>query len=164
MSALNNPIVVEISGPNTSGKTHVMAVIQNALEQAGLASSSIAVIGCDNSPESYLEIRKKVAFEGLPDRVKERTVHLVETYGKQNVHRSYEVNLNQEQLTELNGLLKSTHLDLPSFRREVRSCGTNYEWLQRNILKRNQPSPRLKQLLGIKAPENTLPPTEIEGG
>lgn len=75
------------------------------------------------------------------------------------------MNLNQDQLAELNGLLRSTNLVLPSFRREVRSCGTNYEWLQKNLLKRNaQASARLKELLGIKAPKVTLPSTEVEGG
>lgn len=75
------------------------------------------------------------------------------------------MNLNQEQLAELNTLLKSTKLDLPSFRREVRSCGTNYEWLQKNLTKRNQNAPaRLKELLGIKTPKPVVPATEVEGG
>jgi hypothetical protein len=73
------------------------------------------------------------------------------------------VNLNQAQLAELNTLLKSTNLDLPSFRREVRSCGTNYEWLQKNLTKRNQnASARLKELLGIKPAK--VAATEVEGG
>lgn len=82
MSALDQPIVVTVSGQNCSGKTHVAAVIHNALEQAGLAGGSVVVQGCDNTPESYVAIRKKVAVEGLPVSIKERTVHLVETYGQ----------------------------------------------------------------------------------
>lgn len=75
------------------------------------------------------------------------------------------MNLNQAELAELNTLLKSTNLDLPSFRREVRSCGTNFEWLQKNLTKRNQnASPRLKQLLNIKAPKPVVLETEVEGG
>jgi hypothetical protein len=75
------------------------------------------------------------------------------------------VNLNKEQLEELNRLLKSTNLDLPSFKREVRSCGTNYSWLQKNILKRNPNAPdRLKQLLNISVVKTRVPLTEVEGG
>lgn len=73
------------------------------------------------------------------------------------------MNLNAAELQELNALLKSNDLDLPSFRREVRSCGTNYEWLQKNILKRNQNAPgRLQQLLRIE--KKKVPATEVEGG
>lgn len=73
------------------------------------------------------------------------------------------MNLNSAQLTELNSLLKSPDLELPSFRREVRSCGTNYEWLQKNLLKRNQNAPgRLQQLLCIE--KKKVPATEVEGG
>lgn len=73
------------------------------------------------------------------------------------------MNLNQKELEELNHMLKSSNLDLPSFRREVRSCGTNYEWLQKNLTKRNTGAPaRLKQLLGIKIPR--IASTEVEGG
>ena len=61
------------------------------------------------------------------------------------------MNLKQEQLEELNTLLKLEKLDIPSFRKEVLSTGTNYSWLQKHILKKNPNiSNRLKELLYIK--------------
>lgn len=61
------------------------------------------------------------------------------------------MNLNSTQLEELNTLLKSKSLDLPTFRREVSSSGNNYSWLQRNIEIRNKEvDPKLKKLLGFK--------------
>lgn len=61
------------------------------------------------------------------------------------------MNLQSHELHELNGLLNKEKLVLPSFRREVSPSGSNYAWLQKNILKKNPTiSPRLKQLLYIK--------------
>ena len=45
--------------------------------------------------------------------------------------------LDHEQLTTLNSLLKDTDLDLPDYRRVVKSSGSNYKWLRKNIQKRN---------------------------
>jgi len=62
------------------------------------------------------------------------------------------VNISKEELIELNDLLKSPELDIPSFRREVRSCGANYSWLQKNLTKKNPNVPaRLKELLNINS-------------
>jgi len=73
------------------------------------------------------------------------------------------VNLNQEQLVELNTLLKSQKLDLPSFRREVRSCGTNFGWLQKHLTMKNPDAPaRLKELLGIQERKQKPQVTEEE--
>ena len=80
MSKLDNPIVVTVTGPTHSGKTHVLAVIQNALEQAGIPSSNIVVQGCDNTPESYMEIKSFVATQGVPEAMKGNAIHLVESY------------------------------------------------------------------------------------
>lgn len=75
------------------------------------------------------------------------------------------MNLSNDEVIELNLLLKSTKLELPSFKREVtKHCG-NYQWLQKNILKRNPNiSDRLKQLLDIKPVKAQVPETEVEGG
>jgi len=60
------------------------------------------------------------------------------------------MNLNSFELQELNEFLSDSKLDIPSYRREVSSSGTNYIWLQKNILKRNPNiSNRLKELLKI---------------
>lgn len=60
------------------------------------------------------------------------------------------MNLKPEQVAELNRLLATEKLDLPPFRKEVGSTGSNYVWLQKNLTKRNQnASPQLKALLGI---------------
>lgn len=73
--------------------------------------------------------------------------------------------LNQAELTELNSLLKNQKLDLPSHKREVRSCGSNFNWLHKNLMKRNPDAPvRLKILLGIEAAKKKVPATEVEGG
>lgn len=63
------------------------------------------------------------------------------------------MNLSKEELKELNSLLKTKSLDLPSMRRVVTSSGNNYRWLQRNLMIRNpKPNPRLCELLKIKTP------------
>lgn len=60
------------------------------------------------------------------------------------------MNLRSHELAELNALLKKEKLELPSFRKEVSSSGTNYQWLQKNILKKNpNVSVRIKELLYI---------------
>lgn len=60
------------------------------------------------------------------------------------------MNLRSHELEELNALLKKEKLELPSFRKEVGHSGSNYQWLQKNILKKNPKiSDRLKQLLFI---------------
>ncbi len=60
------------------------------------------------------------------------------------------MNLQIEELSRLNQLLKNENLDLPSFRKEVGKNGNNYQWLQKNITKRNpNVSDELKQLLGL---------------
>lgn len=75
------------------------------------------------------------------------------------------MNLNQEQLAELNSLLKNPKLELPSHKREVRSCGSNFNWLQKNLTKRNPEAPiRLKILLGIDVAKKKVLATEVEGG
>jgi hypothetical protein len=61
------------------------------------------------------------------------------------------VQLSKEELVELNTLLKNRKLDLPDFRREVGTSGSNYQWLQRNIKIRNPDiTPELNKLLGFK--------------
>lgn len=60
------------------------------------------------------------------------------------------MNLRDNELKELNELLKKEKLYIPSFRQEVSSSGANYHWLQKNILKKNPVIPtRLKELLRI---------------
>lgn len=60
------------------------------------------------------------------------------------------MNLKKEDLEELNRLLKASNLDVPSHRKEVLPNGTNYQWLRKNIEKRNKNIPdRLKELLNI---------------
>ena len=60
------------------------------------------------------------------------------------------MNLRSHELTELNELLKKEKLDLPFFRKEVGHSGSNYQWLQKNILKHNPTiSSRIKELLYI---------------
>jgi len=59
--------------------------------------------------------------------------------------------LSKEEVKELNKLLESKYLDLPSFRRSVRGSGGNFRWLQRNIRVRNPELPiRLVELLGLR--------------
>jgi hypothetical protein len=61
------------------------------------------------------------------------------------------VNLTHDKLTRLNILLRNTNLELPKVRREVLSSGFNYEWLRKNIQKRNTHiNDELKTLLNIE--------------
>ena len=61
------------------------------------------------------------------------------------------MNLHHDELQELNNLLAKEAVNLPAFRREVSSTGSNYHWLQKHILKKNNNiSDRLKKLLNIK--------------
>lgn len=65
------------------------------------------------------------------------------------------MNLNHIELKELNSFLSNNKLNLPDFRRTVTSNGTNYTWLQRNIITRNPGiNDRLKSLLNIKIKKN----------
>ena len=60
------------------------------------------------------------------------------------------MNLDPQQVERLNQLLQDQPLDLPSFRKEVSRTGNNYQWLQRNLMKRNKNvSDELKQLLKL---------------
>ena len=60
------------------------------------------------------------------------------------------MNLKPDQITQLNQLLATEKLELPPFRKEVSSTGSNYAWLQKNLIKRNpNASVQLKALLGI---------------
>ena len=60
------------------------------------------------------------------------------------------MNLKKEELEELNNFLRTSKLDLPSHRKEVLPNGSNFQWLQKNIEKRNKNIPdRLKELLRI---------------
>lgn len=58
--------------------------------------------------------------------------------------------ISLEELTELNKLLSDKTIDIPEFRREVAKTGLNYNWLQKNIKKRNPAlNPRILELLAI---------------
>lgn len=58
--------------------------------------------------------------------------------------------LKPEELLELNNLLQAKGIDLPFFRKEVKDCGGNYTWLQKNIQKKNPNLPkRLLELLKL---------------
>lgn len=60
------------------------------------------------------------------------------------------MNLNKEELSELNTLLKNTNIEIPDFRREVSPNGNNYKWLQKHITARNPNiNPRVKELLHV---------------
>lgn len=60
------------------------------------------------------------------------------------------MNLTKQELAELNQLLKNKSINLPEFRKEVGESGSNYVWLQKNILKKNPNiDNRLKELLRI---------------
>lgn len=53
-----------------------------------------------------------------------------------------------ELVMELNSLLKSKKLDLPSFRREVTTGGRNVQWLIKHIKENNSNyNPRIDELL-----------------
>lgn len=54
----------------------------------------------------------------------------------------------KESVIELNGLLRNTKLDLPSFRCEVTKSGKNVAWLVKHIGDRNSGyNPRIDELL-----------------
>lgn len=58
--------------------------------------------------------------------------------------------LKPEELVELNTLLRSGEINLPFFRKEVKDCGGNYSWLQKNIKKKNPNLPvRIMELLKL---------------
>lgn len=60
------------------------------------------------------------------------------------------MNLTKQELAELNQLLKNRNINLPDFRKEVGDSGSNYVWLQKNILKKNPDiDNRIKELLRI---------------
>lgn len=60
------------------------------------------------------------------------------------------MNLNRSQIEELNNLLKSDELHLPTYRREIGLSGSNFCWLQRNITKKNKNIPkRILELLNL---------------
>jgi hypothetical protein len=60
------------------------------------------------------------------------------------------MNLSDNELQELNKLLKDKDLLLPEFRRTVTSSGHNYKWLQSSLRKRNPAvNARLLELLGL---------------
>jgi len=81
------------------------------------------------------------------------------------------MNLTEEDLKELNGLLRNSNLDLPKFRRSITRTGGNFIWLQKNIWIRNKHlDERLILLLGLKQHlltenshpvENQLPQKEV---
>lgn len=80
------------------------------------------------------------------------------------------MNLTDEELKELNILLKNSNLDLPKFRREVNRTGNNFAWLQRNISFRNKNlSKRLLHLLRLRESlstevSNQVKPSVIKTG
>lgn len=62
------------------------------------------------------------------------------------------MNLNHEQRMRLNTFLAKRTLDIPKERRYVSGSGTNWHWLQKNILVRNPDIPmEIKNMLGIRA-------------
>ena len=59
------------------------------------------------------------------------------------------MNLKKEEREELNNLLSK--LDLPDYRKEVDSAGSNYQWLKKNIAKKNKDiPPRVMELLCLR--------------
>lgn len=62
------------------------------------------------------------------------------------------MNLNHEQRMRLNTFLSNKKLDIPRTRRYVSENGTNWHWLQKNILVRNPDIPvEIKRMLGIRS-------------
>lgn len=85
---MSKKITIAVSGPNAAGKTHIIAAIQNMLEEEGLA---VTVTGMDNNPQSYAEIRERVDQRTLSDLLPKITegVELVELYGVQTKRANF---------------------------------------------------------------------------
>ena len=60
--------------------------------------------------------------------------------------------LNDQQIKELNSLLKRSKLFLPFNKKEVARHNNVYEWLQKNIEEKNKDkiTPKLAELLDIQ--------------
>ncbi len=87
---MSKKITIAVSGPNGSGKTHIIAAIQSMLEDEGLGGK-LKVTGVDNNPKSYAEIKERVDNHTLSELLPKITdgIELVEVYGVQTKREGF---------------------------------------------------------------------------
>lgn len=114
----NKKITISVTGPNASGKTHVIAAIHNMLKEHGLENK--VTILHDSSSGAYTDVRERVSNASLYLLLPDLEIDLVEQYGNAPARKEVQKDTHHQLTTKINaGLLADKRVPLiPVYRPE----------------------------------------------